>query len=103
MIKNWYVNIEWDDDFIEEYEELENKKFDLPCEFNIEVDNEDVNENNIAEMKDFLIGEVERYCDGYCSFWLSDFYEFSNADEKDKSNAFEIKWTGLQPNFNFTF
>jgi hypothetical protein len=42
MIKNWYVNIEWDDDFIEEYEELENKKFDLPCEFNIEVDNEDV-------------------------------------------------------------
>jgi hypothetical protein len=52
-------------------------------------------------MKDFLIGEVERYCDGYCSFWLSDFYEFSNADEKDKSNAFEIKWTGLPPNFTF--
>ena len=95
MIKNWYVNIEWDDEFIEEYEELENKKFDLPSEFNIEVDNEDVNENNITEMKNFLIGEVECYCDGYCSFWLSDFYEIKNTDQDEDSNLVKIKWTGL--------
>lgn len=99
MIKNWYVNIEWDDEFIEDYEEIENKKFDLPSEFNIEVDNEDVNENNIADMKDFLSSEIERYCDGCCSFWLSDFYEIKNTDQDEDSNLVKINWTGLPLEF----
>lgn len=99
MIKNWYVNIEWDDEFIEKYEESENKKFDLPSEFNIEVDNEDVNENNIADMKDFLSSEIERYCDGCCSFLLSDFYEIKNTDQDEDSNLVKINWTGLPLEF----
>ena len=68
MIKNYYVCIEWNKDCANEY----------PEEFEIDVDLEEVNENNIHEMIDYLADEVAKVCDGFCDFRIDSYYEKKN-------------------------
>lgn len=77
MIKRYYVCIEWDEDCANEYAEEMNSF--PPEEFEIDVDLEEVNENNIHEMIDYLADKVEKECDGFCDFRIDSYYE-----KKDK-------------------
>ena len=76
MIKCYYVCIEWNEDCAKEY----TNEFDEfpPEEFEIDVNLEEVNENNIHEMIDYLANEVERICGGFSDFRIDSFYEKKN-------------------------
>ena len=76
MIKNYYVCIEWNEKCANKYAK-ENNKFP-PEEFEIDVDIEEVNENNIHEMIDYLSDEVAKICDGFCDFRIDSYYEKKN-------------------------